>query len=945
MKVKRNHILAFLLIMFTVWCFSSIQVQAQDASKETELLIEYANVHHSLTEEPSIDGVETIEKIAPNVELWSIAEDVDIQEITKQLQNEPGVLTVEPNYERYLHVSTNDPWLTTQWWIQTLRPESIWTRVNQQKKSIVVAVIDSGIATKHEDLQGRIQPGGYNFHGDNTNVEDVNGHGTSVAGVLAATYSNNKGITGIAGPYNVKILPLKVSHITGTSYVSDTIRAIDYAIENKADVINLSLGSDESSTAENAAIQRAIQAGISVVASAGNEAEEGNPISYPASYENVISVGATDSQNRRSTFSNYNSYVSLVAPGTGIYTTGLSNSYKSMNGTSFSSPIVAGAAGLIKSIQPDYTPKQIKQLLENTAIDLGVPGRDSHFGAGLLNLERLNNALAASVVRVQRVELDRQKLTLDLDHKRNQSATNEEPTPNFAFDNAFMIVGETSLFLPRVESGAKLTSSNPQVATVDANGTVRAIAKGTATIRYASNTTTKEARIKVATKTNHPKSALFEKVLPVDAADQSVTWTSSNPAVAEVDEDGIITGKQAGYTVITVRTRDGGLTASTAVNVIGGQAPIEFVGDFPAMSVEQDKVFTINFNQELQAGKDYSQDIQVSRKPDGTDRVTSFTAKVDPTSLKKLRITPIGKWDEGTHYLTIKKGLQNAHFVSLKNDVRMKFDVIKTNEPPLNMTYTFESNYDFDWKYTKGDYSQFRLDGMKDGNIVAGYTTTANNGYEFPGNIGNTRNQIIQKHGEPLTFIMKDRTKYIISEQELKLTYLIDGKYVTFLIDQHDQHKVRSIFWVNREVEERAKYWYKTPSERYRQDSEKLMYELVNQARFAAGLPVLTENDSLATAARRHSQDMALNNYFSHTNLRGENPSKRVENIGLRPNATGENISQGYLNTILAHEGLMNSIGHRNNILSPKYYQLGIGVAFNNENKPYVTQNFYIYPE
>ncbi|PIC62703.1 hypothetical protein CSV79_15605 [Sporosarcina sp. P13] len=700
MKEKRNHILAFLLIMFTVWGFSSIQVQAQDTSKEKELLIEYSNVRHSLAEEPSIEGVEMIEKIAPKVELWRFTEDADIQKISQQLQEDRGILSVEPNYERRFHVSTNDPLLTKQWWIQRLRPESFWTRANQQKKSIVVAVIDSGIATNHEDLQGRIQPGGYNFHGNNTNIEDVNGHGTSVAGVLAASYSNDKGITGIAGPYNVKILPLKVTHITGTSYVSDSIKAIDYAIRKKADVINLSLGSNERSSVENAAIQRAIQAGISVVASAGNEAEEGNLINYPASYENVISVGATDSKNRRSTFSNYNSYISLVAPGTGVYTTGLSNSYKYMSGTSFSSPIVAGAAGLIKSIRPDYTPQQIKQLLENTAIDLGVPGKDSHFGAGLLNLERVNNALADLVVRVQRVELDVSELTVDLDHKSNQSGTTEEQSANFSFDNAFMEVGETNVFLAGVESNAKLTSSNPQVATVDANGMVRAIAKGTATIRYASNTTTKEARIKVATKTNQPKSALFETVLPVDAADQSVTWTSSNPAVAEVDEYGIITGKQVGATVITVRTRDGGLTASTAVNVIGGQAPIEFIGDFPAMSVGQDKVFTINFNQELQAGKDYSQDIQVSRKPDGTDHVTSFTAKVDPASLKKLRITPIGTWDEGTHYLTIKKSLQNAHVVSLKKDVRMKFDVIKTNELPFIKTYTFKSNYDFDWKYT-----------------------------------------------------------------------------------------------------------------------------------------------------------------------------------------------------------------------------------------------------
>ncbi|AXH98255.1 hypothetical protein DV702_00190 [Sporosarcina sp. PTS2304] len=958
MKFINRPIIAFVFILLTVCGFSSIEVRAQSGAATTEWLIEYGDVQHSLAEEPSVEGVETIEQIAPKVELWSFAEDADIEQITQQLREDSTVLSVEPNYERHLHAES-DPFVEKQWWIPHLQPETLWSSVKRQKKAIVVAVIDSGISSTHEDLQGRIQSGGYNFYGNNTNVEDMNGHGTGVAGVIAATYGNGKGITGVAGPYHIKVLPLKVSHITGTSYVSDSIKAIDYAIEKKVDVINMSLGSAERSTTENAAVQRAIRAGIVVVASAGNEALKGNPISYPASYENVISVGAIDIENRRSSFSNYNSSVSLVAPGTGIYTTGVANSYKSVNGTSFSSPIVAGAAAMIKSLQPDATPKQIKNILEDTAVDLGEPGKDPHFGAGLLNLERVYAALAVPEVKVQTVELDKASVTLDMNvrtsysneektieakrvHAQAAMVYEEELLPEFAMDHMFMQVGQSKQWATGIESNASIMSSNRQVATVDEYGIVHATGWGSATIRYESKYTVKELRVKVGWDTDRPMTALFENVLPIDAVDRSVTWTSSNPEVAEVDKYGIITGKKTGGTIITVRTNDGGLTADAKVTVVGGQTQVEFVGDFPAMTVNQHKVFTIHFNQKIQVGRDYSKDIFLSRSPDGSEQVNTFLVFSNPNSSNQLLIMPETEWKEGTYYLTITKNLQNDRFVSLKKDVRMKFDVVIEDEP-VAQKYVFESNYDFDWEYIKRDYREFQLNGVKNGKIVAGYTTNVNNNFRFAGNIGDTRNEIIRKYGQPLTYIMKDRTKYNISGQDLKPTYMIDGKYVTFLIDQHNQNRVRSILWIDQATEERAKYWYKTPNERYKQHSEQLMHELVNQARHAAGLPILNENKLLTTAARMHSEDMARNNYFSHTNLRGESASQRVENIGLRPNATGENIAQGYLNSILAHEGLMNSLGHRNNILSPEYSQLGIGIAFNSESKPYITQKFYIY--
>ncbi|ARF14955.1 S8 family peptidase [Sporosarcina ureae] len=393
MKRQLHIVLIACIGLLAVLGFKGV-VSAEEVSNE--LLIEYEENRHTFSVDESLPSVESREPITDKVELWSFTDSAEMLLMKEQLLEDPNVLHVEPNYERYSHVVFNDPILVKQWWIPQMKPQWMWSRVQEQKKMTVVAVIDSGIDLQHEDLQGRIQPGGYNFYADNSNVQDVNGHGTAVAGVVAAKAGNDLGIVGIAGTYETKILPLKISHLNGLSKVSDSIKAIDYAIQKQVDVINMSYGSSMSSQMEEKAIQRAVESGITVVSSAGNDATKGNSIMFPASYPSVISVGATERDNQRASFSNYNSHVSLVAPGAAIYTTTLANSYKSVSGTSFSGPMVAGAATLVKSLKPEATPAEIRQLLEMTATDLGAPGKDIHFGAGVVNLEKLSHALPAS---------------------------------------------------------------------------------------------------------------------------------------------------------------------------------------------------------------------------------------------------------------------------------------------------------------------------------------------------------------------------------------------------------------------------------------------------------------------------------------------------------------------------------------------------------------------
>lgn len=276
----------------------------------------------------------------------------------------------------------NDPLYSKQWWLESVNAPLVWQKINNIKP-VVVAVIDSGIDLSHEDLRSKVAPGGYNFIFDNYDVYDINGHGTAVSGVIAAEANNHKGITGVAGPLDVKVLPLQAGFYDGTLYTSDVIRAIRYAIDQEVDVINLSFGSNHYFSIENAAVQEAINRGVVVVAAAGNDGD--GLYCYPASLENVISVGAISPRGEISSFSNHNDKIDFVAPGEYVFTTQIYNSYDYNAGTSLSTPIVSGVASLMKAVNPSLSPREITRELAKDSLDKGRPGKDDYYGHGLIN--------------------------------------------------------------------------------------------------------------------------------------------------------------------------------------------------------------------------------------------------------------------------------------------------------------------------------------------------------------------------------------------------------------------------------------------------------------------------------------------------------------------------------------------------------------------------------
>ncbi|BBH63811.1 hypothetical protein ACTI_04960 [Actinoplanes sp. OR16] len=276
----------------------------------------------------------------------------------------------------------SDPLRSQQWGLSKIKAPSAWAK--STGSGVTVAVIDTGVDAKHPDLAGKVLTGYDVLKGVAGGTTDPNGHGTHVAGIIGAATGNGVGVSGVAP--DAKILPLRVFDSTGAGYMSDVAEAVVWAADHGAGVINMSIGSTTKLAALSDAITYARGKGVTVVAAAGNERQDGNPVSYPAADAGVIAVAATDSADRYAVFSNSGGYVDVAAPGSAIvstYPTALTGGdYVAMSGTSMASPQVAGVAALLEAYQPSLTPYAIEQILKSSAVDLGKAGFDNDYGNG-----------------------------------------------------------------------------------------------------------------------------------------------------------------------------------------------------------------------------------------------------------------------------------------------------------------------------------------------------------------------------------------------------------------------------------------------------------------------------------------------------------------------------------------------------------------------------------
>jgi len=312
----------------------------------------------------------------------------------EELRKNPAIAYIEPDAIVYA-LEQQVPW-----GINRIGAPSAWS--SSTGAEVKVAILDTGIQHDHPDLVANVK-GGISVVGktDSTDPVDWNdgdGHGTHVAGIVAAV-NNDVGVVGSAPDawlYGVKVL-----FDNGEGYVSDVIDGIDWSVQNGMQVLNMSLGTTSDISAFEDACDQAYEAGLLLVAAAGNEGD-GNPdtteLSYPAAYDSVIAVAATDSNDQAPSWSNSGPFVELAAPGVGVLSTDKDNDYSTKWGTSMAAPHVSGTAALVWASNPSLTNVQVRSILQQTAEDLGPAGRDTVYGYGLV---RADEAVQTNVLTLR----------------------------------------------------------------------------------------------------------------------------------------------------------------------------------------------------------------------------------------------------------------------------------------------------------------------------------------------------------------------------------------------------------------------------------------------------------------------------------------------------------------------------------------------------------------
>ncbi len=469
---------------------------------------------------------------------------------------------------------SDDTFADEQWHHEAINTLDAWN-AGAKGKGVTVAVIDSGINGNHEDLKKNIA-GKFNTAGHAINgTEDNNGHGTHVAGIIAAQANNGKGVAGVAPEakiISIKALDLMWNPYTGrlsaSGSTADIVRAVNMAVSKKVHVINMSLGGDYGPGGEDpvykAAVTNALDKGIVVVVAAGNEttdlASEDNTV-LPAEFPGVITVSATVEAGGKASYSNYGAgKITIAAPGSDIASTYKANSYAELDGTSMATPVVSGVVALAISANPAFknnrtmdTVDGIEALLEKTAKKTApyTVDNSSYYGAGLVNAGGTLGALNVAVTAPTLSQLNKAAL----------ESTNAAGTVDVTITD----------YDPSLTYYYTLNGKAPTIASDKSTGTITIDTNGKKkiTLKVLASNSGKLSPITTADYTLKTGVASFELVsssgvnsvalgktltlkptfVPAKPTNTGLIWSSADPTIATVSNKGVVTGKMAGENV------------------------------------------------------------------------------------------------------------------------------------------------------------------------------------------------------------------------------------------------------------------------------------------------------------------------------------------------------------------------------------------------------------
>ncbi|MCH7592078.1 MAG: S8 family serine peptidase [Planctomycetes bacterium] len=346
---------------------NELLVQPYPGADATALADLYAEVGATVIGELSDIGL-TVLQVPPD----------ELAQIAEELASSDLIEGIHRNYRYDAQQSPSDPMFVLQHHLAQIGIAEAWN-LTTGAQEIVIAIVDTGVQPDHPDLEESIVDG-WNVLDGNADYADAAGHGTQVTGIVAAVSNNLIGVTGVT--WDCPILAVRVADDDGWATSRNIAAGILWAIGQGAKVINVSFSPLWSNTIVRSAARQAFNRGALVVISAGNA----GGLTRSRGYHEALFVGAVDERGELASFSDRGPFVDIVAPGTSIRTTSMGSSYRRTSGTSFAAPIVAGAAALAWSTNPDLRPTTIVDALIGAAVDLGPAFKDDSYGHGLVDV-------------------------------------------------------------------------------------------------------------------------------------------------------------------------------------------------------------------------------------------------------------------------------------------------------------------------------------------------------------------------------------------------------------------------------------------------------------------------------------------------------------------------------------------------------------------------------